>query len=451
MKTTLEYVISAPAQGFCPLNKNLTEAHLDEYKRGTLALTKIVKDNIAERCKNYTPKLSCLFNAYTEARLLPTIARFGNFGLKTFYADSGGLQIVTAGREMTEELKREIYKTQTFADYALCFDVIPLSRVEGSKRTRNERSNNSNKIYNTSDLLASGLATGQNIKDQIATFRKMKASTKVIIIVQGNCCEDMVTFYKQIASVLEEKDYEHISGIAVADTCIGNGEAESIEMIRAAKHIAEFAHPNVRNHLHILGVGSIKRMAPFVYLKRSGYLLDNFKHISYDSSSHTSTFTYGLLKLDGHCVAIGNHRTTRSIAHFKNVYDMFESYLKEYATKKEFLDFILGPEELPHWQEVKISHSDIKIRAMGSNDNSHIILGHLIKTLHVCFQIENFIINLDKLWTDELTHEPMRQLLRVSNEEKMTEWMTKYAGSKQIKSKRIKRRNELSTLEGFFG
>jgi hypothetical protein len=456
LKTTLEYVMSAPGQAFLPSNQDLSDDQFKAYRAGVIEATKLVNKHVREECTHYTPKLSMLFNAYTEKGILPLLGRLGKMGIRTVYADSGGLQMVTAGKAVTDEIKEEIYKVQAIADYAMCFDEIPLSsnNVPGKKRTRNERSNYSNKIYHPDGLHAAAKLTGRNVKAQIDAFNKMETDTKVVLIVQGNTWQDMQLFYNEIAKQLKGDDWNRVDGLAVADTCIGNGEFESIEMIRAAKHIGENAHPNVKKHLHILGVGSRKRMRPFVYLKRSGYL-DNYQHISYDSSSHTSTFTYGLMKLDGGCKALGQGhgsvRTPLSLRVFEDIYNLFDDYLKKYVTLQQFHDIVHGPEthsfgEAPSW-----SHSEIKERAMASKDENHILIAHLIKPLYTYYQVKNFMTILNDLWDDynEGPEEPMTQLLDITDDKQLLEWKNANSSNTKLKSKRIKRKDENVSLEGF--
>lgn len=439
---TLEYVISAVAQGAFPNNKQLSDYHNDLIKEGLTNIVDITKKDVKENCKKYNAETSALFNAFTEEQYLSYFKYLDEMHMDKTYADSGGLQIVTAGKEMTAEIKDEIYKIQTFSDYAMCFDVIPLIRVS-EKRTRNERSNVGNKIFKSEDLKECGIATGLNIKRQIEIFRNLNAKTKVIIIVQGNNYYDMVEFYKNIQEQLTDDDFEYVGGLAVADTCIGNGELESIEMLRAAHNISKIAHKNVTKHLHILGVGSIMRMKPVIYLLRSKYL-DNFERISYDSSSHTSTFTYGLLKLNGTCKPLGTHRSYISEKHFSDVYTLYSNYLKNFVTEEKFLDTILGQKNEKidfgvmgdDWK-----HSSIKKRSFENEKEETIVIAHLAKAFHTFYQINNFQKCLDDLWGDDFTGGPISSLLNCKDENDMNYWSKDWYG--YVKSKKIKRQENL--------
>jgi hypothetical protein len=442
-KPVLEYVISACAQGIFPNVKLDKLPQKDEVKVGLLHLADIMHKSMALKCTQYTPKLSALYNAYTEEQHLDALKFYNNLGLDSVYSDSGGLQIVTAGKQVTSEIKAKIYQLQSYADYAMCFDIISLKSVT-KKRTRNERSNVGNKLFIQDDHLAAGRATGLNIKEQIRAFRELGAKTKVVIIVQGNDKDDMVAFYNEIEKVLDKDDWNYISGIAVADTCIGNGQLESVEMLRAAHAIALNAPDCVSNHLHILGVGSISRMAPVIYLIRSGYL-DKFKYISYDSSSHTSTFTYGLLKLNGTCTRLGDVRNHKTSEHFTNVYEMFEPYLKNIVTKDVLLDILFGP------GSEKWSYATVKNRAIKSGKNNHIVMAHLIKAIHTYFQIDNFMWNLDQVFLDKKTYGiELMSLLNVKTEEDMIKWIRAQKGSNNISSKRITREEDHATLDRFY-
>lgn len=447
-KKKLEYVISA-----CGMMGVFTPDHeapwYPTYKTATLSLMGSLKKRIAETCHNTQPLISTLYNAYTEKNHVDEFKRLENLSSDAVYADSGGLQIVTAGKSITEDIKKEIYRTQSYADYAMCFDVIPLASVS-LKRTRNERSNVGNKIFMNEDHQQSAFATGDNVKAQASYFRSIGAKTKVIIIVQGNNTQDMVDFYRNIESRLSPEDYENIGGMAIADTCMGNGELESIEMLRAAKLIADFCHPNVRRHLHVLGVGSIYRMRPILYLLKSGYLHE-FDRVSYDSSSHTSTFQYGLLKLNGTCKSIGSYKTPAVDKHFRNVYRLFNDTFSDYVTEDEFMTNIFG-DGSGDWK-----FSTIKNRVIQTDDPFAIASTLLCNAAHTYFQIHNFVSNLDKVMTDEynvfkndpsVKEKAMNELLGIRDDNQMLSWIANH--SSRIVSKRIKRDEDNVSLEEFF-
>jgi hypothetical protein len=387
MIVTFEYVASALGWGVFPSKATTVDPAI--VQRRLRHVTEIAVNMIRQDCINTTPRLSALYNAYTENDH-PAIFDVYDLPFDAIYADSGGLQIVTAGKTVTDEIKQDIYKVQTNADHAMCFDQIPLVTVGKMERSRNERTNIANKRFDPSQFENAAVGTGHNIKHQIDAFRRLGAKIKVTIIVQGNTPENMVGFYRRIADQLDDQDYNYIHGMAIADTCIGIGAVEAIRMLRAAHLIAQECHPNVSKHLHILGVGSLDRLQPVVYLSRIGYL-PTFKHFSYDSSSHTSTFDYGLLKLDGGCKSLGRKRTATGLYHFNQLYDFFQNCIP--FTQREFIDVIYGD------GRSKWSYTEVCRRSEGQGERYVVAL--LSKAMHTYFQIHNFITWIDMMWNEE--------------------------------------------------
>lgn len=438
-KISLEYVISAlgATQIF---SKSLYENHFDMLKEGLHSSMDILRRNIETYCKNTEPAISTLFNAYTEHNIIPRLKKLDNLGARAIYSDSGGLQIVTAGKQNTPEIKDKIYRIQAASDYAMCFDEIPLEKTT-TVRTINERSNIGNKIFDQSRHGESGAQTGENIKKQIAVFRELKSKTKIIMIIQGNNAQDMLHYYQQIVATFNEEDYQYIGGMAVADTCLGNGELESIEMLKGARAISQVCHPNVAHHLHILGVGSIYRMRPILYLIKSGYL-NTFNHVSYDSSSHTCTFRFGLLKLNGTCLPLGLVRTPEGESHFNNVYEYFSDYLKPKLTVDQFFDIILLDGKTP-W-----SGANVKKNAEKLNEELKVVamLGNMF---HTYFQVGNFISCLDDVLTEKRRHDSIGYLRKVKTEEDMNSWFRDLKA--HVNSRRIVRKENHATLLSLFG
>jgi hypothetical protein len=409
--------------------------HTKLLKAGLNGAMQTLQKHVDGACIHTKPIVSLLYNGYTEVGYAEKLTKLDNLYTDSLYADSGGLQIITAGKPITPEIKQKIYKTQSIADYAMCFDEIPLETMT-LVRTINERSNTKNKIFDQSRHEASGLLTGKNIKEQIQAFRDLGSHTKVILIIQGNTAADMMQYFLQIASQLSEKDYENIGGMAIADTCIGNGELESIEMLRGAKEISKICHPAVGKHLHILGVGSISRMRPILYLIRSGYL-NTFERVSYDSSSHTSTFRFGLLKLNGGCKPLGLTRTKKAETHFSNVYDYFNDMLEPVLTKADFLDTILLD------NNVEWSYANVKKNAINLS-SGRMMVGYLGNMLHTYFQIGNFITCLDKVFEEENDYSEIGRLLMVHTDNDMKHWHQHL--SKHVRSKRIHRKENYGVL-----
>lgn len=444
MKSTFEYVMSAPLFGIFP-NRVLSKLPQKPLVKEVLNSYAWILDKEVSKVKNYNPLVSVLYNGFTETNQIRNFEYYELKKLTNIYADSGGLQIVTRGMTVTDEIKQKIYKDQTFADYAMCFDVISLSSTSKG-RTKNERAMVDNKRFGRDDHKEAAIATGKNIKEQIESFKRQEAKTKVIIIVQGNNKEDMLMFFNEIERQLDADDYNFIGGFAVADTCIGNGQIESVEMLRAARAISERAHPAIGQHFHLLGIGSILRMVPVVFLKKSGYL-DKINYISYDSSTHTSSFSFGTARLNGSSVKLGAQFNKISYDHFSALYDTFGAFLKTKITKEAFIKIIFG--EGKNW-----SIANINARAAETGDDNIIALGYAMKTAHTFYQVNNFCHCIDDLFDGKFHlgdgYQNTYKLMEQSDEEGVEDWLRHQKQSKKNRSKRIKCKEDDVRIDGAF-
>ncbi len=191
MKTKFDYVISA-----CNMMGIGTKHYYETPEKKTALLNalnemmQIVNKSLSEKLTSIDSSVSVLFNAFTESDLYD---KTRHMAAELVYADSGGLQIITAGREITEDLKDKVYEVQSKADRAMCFDIIPLdSTTPKELRGTTERSNTGNKIFRNQDHAEAGRLTGLNILRQCEIFAKNGSAAKVLVIVQGNQYQDMV-------------------------------------------------------------------------------------------------------------------------------------------------------------------------------------------------------------------------------------------------------------------
>jgi len=311
------------------------------YSEGEEKLLSDVQ-NIFKTFNEYFPKnpVGVLYNGFTEKQHSTVLPKLG----VDTYVDSGGLQIITLGKQkLDDELKKKIYTVQTTGDYAMCFDEIPLY-IDESKVGAGARTDMGGKYLIGEEVYDKGVATGRNIKNQIETFKELNAHTKVFIILQGNSYEDWMNFSDGVFSQLDfEEDNDYVAGLAIADTCLGNGILEAIDMYSV---IPDLKCPESwKLRLHLLGVGSFNRLVPILAMIKSGYL-SNKTQISYDSSSHSSAImfgrylskgmkTYDFNKLEEGVVC---DRATLIVDHIWEVVDElgWEKYIG--MTKQEFND-----------------------------------------------------------------------------------------------------------------
>lgn len=288
-----EYVFSAPAY-LRLMPSTFEKNNEEEYAILAAAVKEGIKqlrDDVAKK----NVKMSILFNAYTEAAFDEWLRKWDIFGFESLYVDSGGLQVVTTGKQADETLKREVYTVQQNSDFAMCFDEIPCGNkmIEKELNTKSNRSRTDNKLYFPDRAEACARKTARNIREQIETLADLGSNTKVMYIIQGNNSNDMVEWFRYGVQELDAWHWDHIGGVALADTCIGNGPQESVEMLHAYHRIRrEFTNEYTKDHIHLLGVGSVRRLLPIIQFEKGGFLPSNLR-VSFDSTTFSMSYVMG--------------------------------------------------------------------------------------------------------------------------------------------------------------
>ncbi len=426
-----EFVFSAPAYlGILPNGKVRTDP--EQFKLANDIVTTGVL-NIKKELKeiDYPMIVSLLFNAFTEKKFGPRIALGNGYGFDRIYSDSGGLQIITRGMTITPELKKEVYAVQSKTDLAMCFDHIPV-RAECASH----RQSTLNKTFHFEDFERCAKETAHNVKEQIETFIQLKCDTKVFFIVQGNTLDDMMLWFKIATEIIPWDYWERIQGIAIGGACMGQGQLEDIEKLIAYGRLKKEFDPHyVRNHLHILGVGSINRLYPLVILRNTEFIGPEV-HVSYDSSTLSMAYIYGTFN-----DSIGGFIKSSPVWEetFKFYYDKVGLLLKEFGfTQAELNEFY------PRMVSDMLCHN--KVYATDENDRLR-LAGHCIKCLANIFQIKSFtqsMYDMDLNWKKDTS--PIGLLRQVHSVEDFDKWKAQYAYA--IPSKRITRKG--SSLEDFF-
>lgn len=217
-----------------------------------------------------------LFNAFTESAFGERFSKYN--GHKFTHADSGGLQVITQGKTITPALKDAVYAVQAkWSDLGMCFDEIPI----GMTGTTSGRNDVTNRWYKSDDLEHYARLTGRNIARQIEVYHKLDSKCKPILIAQGNCYDSYMRWVDYIMDEIPASDRQYVGGVAMGAAALGTGTLEDIE--RA--FIFSQLQIDVK-HLHVLGVGSVKRLYPYLVFQDSGLYKDIT--LSYDSTSHTS-------------------------------------------------------------------------------------------------------------------------------------------------------------------
>ena len=226
-----------------------------------------------------------LFNAYTETRMCehatPLIKPYTNV-----YLDSGGLQVVTLGREVTPEIKQQVYETQAkYGDYGFCFDEIPVSTEEGGSDLLTMKG----RWFDHHRVEDCARETAYNINKQVETYQKMGSKCKPIVIIQGNCYDSFMKWAEVLEKYVDNDVKPHIGGLAMAGTSLGRGHLEDLDKC--------FFFPDLpvsfgKKHLHLLAVGSVSRLAPTLLAMQTGYYPEDML-ISYDSTTITKYYFTG--------------------------------------------------------------------------------------------------------------------------------------------------------------
>ena len=346
----------------------------------------VYADMVSDTIRDFTCDVNfeMMFNAYQEDTLMDGyLAKYGYFGSK-WHADSGGLQVITAGRVITDEIKDKVYHIQAeHSDYAMCFDELPINVIQYAGNS--SRIDLSGRQYIEEWAKDKAINTGLNIKKQIKIIREVKSKSKVFVICQGNKTSDFVEFYNNVMDQIPDEYYSSLAGIALSAACTGLGKLEGIKMLGSYKFMRK--PPEMGNKLHILGFGSLIRLYPMLLLKESGYLDTS---ITFDSSSHAICTLLGetfVEKCDlfpkGGRVAFGQVRTPHSDRIFQYLYNKYEDVFIRYYKDLSFTKYL------------KIVCDDLTTSKRFNLDNKTAVTIHLYTRFLIAYEAYlNFGISL---------------------------------------------------------
>ena len=224
---------------------------------------------------------SILFNALTqsEAEMVKLNTHYRDV-LHSIHADSGGLQMITLGLGITPENKRKIYDRQAkFSDVAMSFDEIPIVTTE----KRAVMGVTSLRRFDRENLKDYAVRSADNLREQIDYFHSHGGNrAHPLAIIHGNDIESYIDFANYLFDALPLDMHNDVAGLSVSGQSIGEGVVEAVERAFAT---ALLPH-NYHNKFHLLGVGSISRILPYLALTRSGLFKEGM-HMSYDSTTHS--------------------------------------------------------------------------------------------------------------------------------------------------------------------
>lgn len=278
----LEYV----ASGCSFVRVTYPEAYSDPV------LLQTIRDTWSSLQDQYGHKVSFLYNAHIEKQFGSIFKEhFKTSAVHDIYADSGGLQMVTQGLSITPDLKSKIYKNQSdYSDCAMSFDEIPVA-FSGAKSSRLDLSN---RWFDRDRFEWCARETGRNVYEQIKEFDRNNSTARPIFIVQGNCYDTYMKWTEFALSEIPSELHSRIGGIAMGAAAMGHG---TLEDIKRAFYYTQLPIEVERKHMHLLAVGSIRRLIPNLIFIQNG-LYDGV-HLSYDSTTHTSGAHMGRYFMNG--------------------------------------------------------------------------------------------------------------------------------------------------------
>jgi hypothetical protein len=381
--------------------------------------------------------VSCLFNAYSEVKFGNAIT--SNYdGFKNILADSGGLQVITLGKEITSEVKDQIYKTQAeFSTTAMSFDEIPVVTKSSSGSKRND---NSSRTFVHSMLEPCAIKSGKNLNEQIEAFKKYGSSSKPMLIAQGNDRHSIAKWVDIVYNTVDKENRRYIHGIAFAFSSIGTGVLEALEVCAAYGLIP---YNEIKRNIHLLGVGAIKKLVPFIECFRSGFFPADTM-LSFDSTSHSQGVVMGFYQReDMEIVRVGKYPNKTNFDYLTKVYNKIKEHCDVDVGFDEFYDFVIR--NITTTKHLKEAEGDLAVMAnLLYPFSTFIQVQHMIDAITDCHaSFDNYAKYMSK--KNFRAIQSLRLLKDVKDNNDFEKWFSKYA--RYTQSDRIKSdKQEVITL-----
>jgi hypothetical protein len=247
----------------------------------------MIKDLISKTVHNKNNhQFSLLYNGFTERNFGKKLQKFRPV-IKNIHADSGGLQIVTRGLSNTPETRNKVYENQgAWADIGMAFDEIPIKSTNASGVS--SKIDTKRRYVDMDNFETYARQTGKNVKDQIMKFDSLGSNCRPFIILQGSGADTYKRWGEYLLDEVPAELHHRIGGVAMGSAALGMGPLEDVKRAFYVNSVP-LARPF---HLHVLGVGALKRILPYLLFSQTG-LYDGID-ISYDSTTHSMSLDNGL-------------------------------------------------------------------------------------------------------------------------------------------------------------
>jgi len=289
---------------------------------------------ISRVCNNQNNHtFSLLYNGFTEKNFGIKLQKFRP-SIKSIHADSGGLQIITRGLKNTPEIREKVYTNQgMYADIGMAFDEIPVKSTSASGVSA--KIDTKRRYVDMDNFDEYARQTGRNVKAQIETFNTLGSSCKPFVIIQGASQESYSRWAELVLEEITEPYHNRIGGVAMGSAALGMGQLEDVKRAFYVT-LMPFKRPF---HLHVLGVGALRRMLPYILFSQNG--LYEGIDISYDSTTHSMSLDNGLFYFSYYKKSAGSIYGGSSVK-------MGRAYSNIYRTVTEEINSVCGTTYTPH-------------------------------------------------------------------------------------------------------
>lgn len=365
---------------------------------------------------------SCLFNAHTEKSFGPQI----NSAYKNWYkihSDSGGLQIITQGLMIDDDMKDQVYDVQSqYSDIAMSFDEIPII-LTGETSGRNDVDN---RFFDDVDFRKYAVSTGLNIRRQLEfILERQRFRCKPLLIIQGNCIDTYKEWLDVLLETIPDSLHQYIGGISLGAAGLGTGTLEDIERTFAFTQLEAPEH--IKSVLHILGIGSARRLLPCIMMRKAG-LMDGV-HVSYDSTTHTSGANMG------HFYSYDWQRIQKFPINFSSFAKQILRDIKD--------NFGLDPEPGFFIDAMRMNNATFAEKYTGAdevtNERNMVIFGFIASSILNFTHVVHDLIHDEKVLQEFVQKEKMNPILHLQDVQSYNDW-TKWVSrfGKKLRSMRVR-------------